>query len=387
MGKPIRILSISHACVVSAYRMRQAEVARHEGISLSLLTPENWNQFNTPCHAASGDPSHKYRLILKQPFSFGLKNHGLRNASHIYMGLEQIICEAEPDILELWEEPFFAVAWQAIRLFRRHVPGGPIIFFSAQNVKKWRPPPFSWFEKYAMAESQLCFAMNREVDVVLREKGWRGRTEILPLGINPSDYVQAEEPSREAMRGKLGFRGVVIAFLGKLDNQKGILDLIEAVSGLSGGPEITLAIAGAGPLREELADRLKSFPVNSRLMPSIPHCDVPAWLGATDIVVMPSRTMPRLKEQFGRVAVEGMAAGKAVVVSSSGELPNVVGGDGKVFPEGDIPALRSVLKELVENQKLREELGRSARAAVIEKYSWEVIANRQVKIYRELLAT
>jgi glycosyltransferase involved in cell wall biosynthesis len=381
MKPPIRIFSLSHSCVVPEYRLRQAYVAEREHIELTLLTPEVWNQFNTPCVSPEKNPAHRYRLIRQQPIAWGLKNHGLRNASHVYRNLGRLIADCQPDILELWEEPFFAVSWQAARHFLRQNPQGKILFFSAQNVAKRRPPPYTWFEKYLFKRAQVCVAMNAEVPEVLKAKGWRGQNLILPLGLDPNKYAKAFSGNTERK-----LPGCVIGFLGKLTEQKGISDLLAAMEMIAGsGVKASLLVVGAGEMKEKISRRLAALPLPNLLLDSVTHDEVPQALAQMDVVVMPSWTMPGLKEQFGRVAAEAMAAKRTVVVSDSGELPNVVGEGGVVFPERNPSALAAALRKLIDDPVYRQQLAAAGHARALDKYSWKVIADRQVALYEELI--
>lgn len=377
----MRILSISHSCVVPEYRQRHAEVAKNKDIDLYLLTPFHWQQFNKLCCSPAKKIDHSYTLIRKQPFTFGLTNHGLRNASHLYKGLSKLIDRLKPDILELWEEPFAAVSWQATRHFLKINPKGKVIFFSAQNVMKWRPFPYSYFEKNLFHRASACFAMNKDVPSILAEKGWHKRNLILPLGIDMSDYQYI--PSLNSSTKK----EPVIAYLGKIDSQKGVEDLIDAAillqrRNISG---FKLRITGTGPLKNYLSEKISASFLNIIMEDPIPHNQVPNYLSEIDILVMPSRTMPGLKEQFGRAAIEAMAAGRALVVSDSGELPNIAEGAGHVFPEGNTEALADLLYNLLRSPEVRIKSGIAAQKKANRCYTWKSIAEKQLNLYRALI--
>ena len=79
-----------------------------------------------------------------------------------------------------------------------------------------------------------------------------------------------------------------------------------------------------------------------------------------DVLVGPSLTTPRWKEQFGRMLVEAMACGVPVIGSDSGEIPHVIGDAGIVVPEGDRVALCAAIARL---RDLRGRPLRSQRAA------------------------
>src|SRR5439155_24845569 len=108
-------------------------------------------------------------------------------------------------------------------------------------------------------------------------------------------------------------------------------------------------------------------------------------LQSLDVLVLPSLSQPSWIEQFGRILVEAMACGVAVVGSTCGELPDVIGDGGLTFPEGDIAALASMLERLAGDQGLRAELGKRGRARVLERFTGERVAADTVDVYRQML--
>jgi glycosyltransferase involved in cell wall biosynthesis len=97
-----------------------------------------------------------------------------------------------------------------------------------------------------------------------------------------------------------------------------------------------------------------------------------------DVLVLPSRTTPTWKEQFGRTIVEALWCGVPVVGSDSGEIPWLIEltGGGLVFAEGDRRALAARLTELRERPQLRRELAGRGRANVQELFSVPAATDR-----------
>ena len=111
---------------------------------------------------------------------------------------------------------------------------------------------------------------------------------------------------------------------------------------------------------------------------------MPAFYQMLDVFVLPSRTMPNWKEQFGRVLIEAMACAVPVVGSSSGEIPQVIGAAGLVFPEGDLGALGGCLARLQAEPDERRRLGQAGRERVLAQFTMGEIAERTVKVYQAL---
>lgn len=375
------LLSVSHSAVVSGYRKRYSEVARQSDLAISLLVPRRWRQFNRMIDLEESEDG-PYRIIARQPVAWGISAHGLRNAAHIYPGLGRLLGELKPDILELWEEPFSAVAFQAIRTAKRILPNTRIIFFSAQNIRKEYPPPFSWFERSTYRRADFAFVINREAETVIREKGWAGGSLVLPLGVDPGFFRPLDASAR---RDELGLDKFTVGFVGKLEAQKGVLDLIRAVAALPG--EVRLLVIGDGPLLNRargLATEL-GLTGSARFIPAVPYDTMPELLNCLNVLVLPSVTEPGLKEQFGRVLIEAMSCAVPVIGSDSGEIPHVIGDAGLIFPEGDCRRLTEQIEALRKDPARRKELGERGRARVRKLYSWEEIARRQIGVYAGLL--
>ena len=121
-------------------------------------------------------------------------------------------------------------------------------------------------------------------------------------------------------------------------------------------------------------------------MPALPPAQLATALQALAVLVLPSHTQPRWKEQFGRVLTEAMACGVPVIGSSSGAIPEVIGDAGLVFPEGDAAALAAALERLRIDPALHAALAAAGLARVRAHYTQDVIATRTAAFYRALLA-
>ena len=108
------------------------------------------------------------------------------------------------------------------------------------------------------------------------------------------------------------------------------------------------------------------------------------YLNRCDALVLPSLTRPNWKEQFGRVLIEAMACQTSVIGSNSGEIPNVIGDAGLVFPEGDVAALTDCLGRLRADPGARERLANKGRERVLVFYTQARIAAQTAEVYRQL---
>jgi glycosyltransferase involved in cell wall biosynthesis len=100
----------------------------------------------------------------------------------------------------------------------------------------------------------------------------------------------------------------------------------------------------ASEYNKEISRLLSESEIGNRVVFIKPsHFEIAAYMNATDIVVVPSVSVVNWKEQYGRVAAEALACGKEVIASDSGALPDLLGGHGFLFQEGNVQDLQELL--------------------------------------------
>ncbi len=157
-----------------------------------------------------------------------------------------------------------------------------------------------------------------------------------------------------------------VLYAGRLSEEKGVLELIRAASGLN------LVVAGDGPLRERVPGAL-GF---------VTHDELLRLYERAAVIVCPSR-----REGFGVVCAEAMAHGRPVVATSVGGLRDLVvdGETGLLVPPGDVPALRAALERVLGDRELRRRLGRAGRARARKAFSWDDAVRLTVQAYEDAL--
>jgi glycosyltransferase involved in cell wall biosynthesis len=310
---------------------------------------------------------------------------------HFYPGLGKHFRRVQPHIVHIDEEPYNVATWQAMRLAKKQ--GAKAVFFTWQNIHRRYPPPFSLMESYNLRNADYAIAGNSEAVRVLQAKGYRGLVSVIPqFGVDPEIYRVSSFGFRvsgsevESLQSTAyNLQPFVIGYVGRLVEEKGIHILLRAVAGLRG--EWRLRILGSGPQRAHLEGLTAELGIAERVRfeSPIPSAQMPGYYHQLNVLVLPSLTRSNWKEQFGRVLIEAMACGVPVVGSDSGEIPNVIGEAGLVFPEGDEQALRARLSRLMADPALREELARRGRERVPAHYTQAQVAAKTYQVYRELL--
>jgi glycosyltransferase involved in cell wall biosynthesis len=118
-----------------------------------------------------------------------------------------------------------------------------------------------------------------------------------------------------------------------------------------------------------------------------PSTQTPVIYRTFDALVLPSVSRPNWVEQFGRVLIEAMASGVAVIGSDSGEIPNVIGNVGLIFPEGDALALRDALAGLFADPALRRNLADRGRMRVLAHFTQAQVAAATYRVYQDILTS
>lgn len=391
-SRPIRILAVDHTAGVAPFRRKFDALAKRPGLEVTVLAPWRWieNYREVRLSHEQLRMERGYRLRAGSVIWPGYENRGFFTT-----GLAGAFRAARPHVLHLWEEPYSLFVLQLLALRRILAPRAPAIFFSSDNMTRdgrypYRPSAvYRRIEQFAFRECAAGTAVSEEVVEVLRIKGYTGPVEVVPHGLDAEDFPHRGEDGAAWSR-RIGLEPPVVGYVGRLLEMKGIDTLLEAFHALiqePGIPRATLLIVGDGPDREHFVQRAGALGLGDRVQfrPAVPHEDVSAFYRAIDVLVVPSRTTPKLKEQFGRVITEGMASGCVVIGSTSGAIPHVIGDAGLVTAEGDPAALSAALRRVLTDTACRRHLVERGRARVRERFTWDAVTDRLVALYRSLL--
>lgn len=368
----MRVVMVSKALVVGAYQRKAEEIARL-GVELTVLVPPSWRDSRGE-QVATADytAGYTFRTI---PIRFNGQFH-----LHYYPTLARELQQMRPDILHFDEEPYNLATWLGVRasLRCRAVP----TFFTWQNLEKRYPPPFRWFEQAVYRQTLVAIAGNQEAQTILQRKGFTGEVAVIPqFGVDPDLFAPVDLSGFEKSDGST----LRIGYAGGFVPEKGLDLLLHACATLQGA--WTLHLAGRGAEEQTLRQLATALGIVERVtfQQHITSTEMPSFYRSLDVLVLPSRTMPNWKEQFGRVLVEAMACGVPVIGSDSGEIPHVIGDAGLVFPEGDVVALTQKLQLLLEKPSERQRLGMIGRQRVLQQFTMQQIAAQTVQVYARLL--
>lgn len=202
-------------------------------------------------------------------------------------------------------------------------------------------------------------------------------------GVEVDHYMNAEVNVEEKKK-TLGLdpKVLVIGTVGWLLPIKGPMYLLGAMERVwLSHPDIQLIFVGKGDLENELRKKASQIGVKKRVKFLGWRDDIPEIMHILDIFVLPS-----LNEGMGRVLIEAMAAGKPIIASNVGGIPDLViqGENGLLVPVKDIEALAEAIEYLLENPRERIEMGEKGRKMATN-YGVNSMIEKIDRLYLELL--
>ncbi len=176
-----------------------------------------------------------------------------------------------------------------------------------------------------------------------------------------------------------------ILFVGRIDREKGVFDLIECAKYIfSTRSDIFFNLAGKGRDLKKLLKKIKKAKIQNRFI----------FLGQVEkyhIVILYQNAsifvLPSYHEGLPGVILEAMSCGLPIIATDVRGNQDLIsqGENGILIPPRDPKKMADELKRLLEDKKLMEFLGKNARKTIIEKYTWKVVSNNFLKCYESLI--
>lgn len=379
-----RLLAISLSCHEPVNRALFREIGGL-GIPVHLVVPRRhfvgggWR--DTPDF-----PPENYELTL-------LDLNGTNQRTHTLQGLQAVVdafqpthiyCDSDPASMMVQHAKKTAPSARLWSLTAENMPQG--LGIDLKKALETRHPAGiasalvkAWLRRGAKRKVDRVFTLSADGTALIEAMGLTA-TQV-PLGFDPRLFQPLSESARAAVRAELGLTQPVIAYFGRQTPEKGIHVLIDALDRIRDRPWQFLIddFIGASGYTSQLQAQIDRLDLSDRVIFfESKHEDMAHYMNAADIVVLPSLSTPKWKEQYGRVIQEVMACGRTMVGSRSGAIPEVMGGHGHLFDEGDVDGLAGLLTDLLKMGVFTDD---AARAHALANLS----VNRQAEIMAELL--
>jgi len=303
----------------------------------------------------------------------------------IMPGLRQAVETAESNIVAAAAFPLlhmFTTLKACQRSQKRLVFIGALHPMNAYNYQ--RPMIYQ-----AISQANAYIALSSyERDYLIHEWGIQPKKiTVIGAGVDAKQYIQADATKFRQQHGLED--QPLVAFIGQQGRNKGVDTLILAMKQVWRSlPEARLLIAGS---KTHFTQQLQELIINT-LPPAeqeriiFKHNFVeeekPLLFAACDLFAYPSRY-----ESFGIAFVEAWAAGKPVIGCRAGAVPTIIdeNKDGLLVPVDDSPALAQALLRLLNNPKLRRQMGQAGQEKVLRHYTWEIVTARWRQVYEQVL--
>lgn len=302
----------------------------------------------------------------------------------------------------------FLAAWRAVSLHRRehfdatwammaHSCGVPAAIFKLLNprvpyvlelqegdppkrVERMMLPLWPLFSR-AFTSADAVSVISTFLGRWAKRRGFRGTPELVPNAVDTAHFSREYPPAAiDAVRDSLGKRmgDVFLITTSRLVHKNAVDDIIRALPLIP--PHVRFIILGIGPDEESLRALAARLDVSARVsfVGQVGHADLPKYLRASDLFIRPSRS-----EGMGNSFVEAMAAGLPVIATQEGGIADFLF-DEKRNPgapitgfavDADSPEqIAKTVRHIMDNPEKVRRVVATAKAMVLEKYDWDLIA-------------
>ena len=381
----VRVLIVDHHAVHVQGRTLYHALAATGRFDVRVIAPVSWSESGVAARFLPDEPVQEHvsdtsirssaTTVPSRTFFTGKTHRAL------YVRLWREVREFQPQVLLVNSEPEGFLAWQAAIVCGLSRKNPALVVTTWRNMRYGEgnePYPIRWtwlcrrIEGFVLKRAAHMIALSPSAPGIFIPRGF-SRISYIPPWVDQRRFEG--DPARADRR-------LAIGFVGRLEREKGVDLLLQSLASVTW--PFVIEITGDGSERIPLEHRARELGLNDRctFRRAVPPEQIPSVLHRLDVLVLPSRSRPGWKEQFGRVLIEAMAAGVVVVGSDSGDIPAVIADAGCLFREDDVDDLRGKLEALAGDPALRERLRTAGRLRIASEYSLD----RAVERYADLLS-
>jgi glycosyltransferase involved in cell wall biosynthesis len=220
-------------------------------------------------------------------------------------------------------------------------------------------------EHTAWTAADLVIVPSAPLAELVRATGQQ-HVHVVPNAVDPERFRPSTQ-SREVRR--------IVGFAGSLKRWHDLDTLLDA----SAQADAAVLLVGDGPERQRLESRAQDLGLELRVTGAIPHADVSGYLATMDVCVAGLPSDPSLQYFSPLKALEYLAAGRPTVVAAAGDLRRLADeGVALAYAPGDAAELAARLRQLLDDEQLRDRLVESGRAYAASR-TWRAAARRIVQ--------
>lgn len=330
-------------------------------------------------------PMRRALTPLARPRLFWTRNR-IENGLGMYLGLRKLGRGLQFDVLEMpecgGEGLLVNFLTRTPTVVKFHSPAELIM--ADYDVTRADHVLCALIEKAAFRGARGYTAGSRFLAQEVKARlGVRRPVAVIPNGIDLNLFDAAEELDARKKFGLSPDR-LMIFFSGRMERRKGVHLLGEIAASVLARPDVELVLAGDdlfGYAERELLPSLRSRPLRGsvRFLGKLDAVSLRSCLRQADVFLIPS-----LWENCPYACLEAMAAGRAIVSSDAGGLPELIQHErnGLLARNQDVSSYVQQVELLIEDRALRERLGEAARRTVAESFTDVGVAQASVSYYR-----
>jgi glycosyltransferase involved in cell wall biosynthesis len=216
-----------------------------------------------------------------------------------------------------------------------------------------------------------------------------GRTyEVIPMGVDTERFSPGPKSADLVRKHDLG--DFTILFVGRLTEDKGLADLIDALRLLKiSGMRFRALIVGTGDQEADLERRVAEAGLGDDVtfVGGVSSDGLPEYYNTADVFVGPSIVGPRgWQEAVGLVFVEALSTGLPVISTRTGGIPDVVqdGVTGFLVDQRSPEQIADRLRRLHEDRAVLARMGERARDTVEQRFSWTTVTRRYLDVFEKV---
>lgn len=254
------------------------------------------------------------------------------------------------------------------------------------NYKSFKKKIYSLLiQKRILKESNVIHAITNEEVRQIENFISNKKITMIPNGINPEDFTNLPfRKELEKLYPKLIGKKVLF-FLGRIHPKKG-LDLLVKVFGIITRERDDVRLLIAGPDSDGYEAKVKQILEKERTLDKVIFTGMLkdqnklVALGGADIFILPSYS-----EGFSMAILEAMISKLPVIITSQCNFPEVDEYKAGIVIEPDSKQFVEALNTLLSNSKLCKKTGENGRKLVLEKFTWNKIADKMIQVYAEII--
>ena len=238
------------------------------------------------------------------------------------------------------------------------------------------------------ADAVICISETLRNEAISRGVP-SGKITIVPNAVNPKGSTTNESELLEQMKDKLG-KTPVVGYIGSLRELEGVDMTAEAVALLrEGGLDAKLFVLSSESGQSELLAHCERLGIgeHAHVVGPVPHEQVAPFYDLIDVFVVsrPDTRVTRLVTPLK--PFEAMQAGCPLVMADLPALAEIVtdGETGRLYPPDDVESLANTIRELLEDESLRTNLGNAAAEWIAAERTWTKVVKGTTEVYQNLL--